>query len=102
MKELHVQVKKVQKKPEEPATLKKDRWYYVEIYPRDLEEAQGRFVGKLIAEEKDERVLQDQDDFVSAYSETADIRITLAGAVGLPQHPVGFRQRAGSAYQPFR
>jgi len=65
-----VPLKKVQKKPEEkreePAMLEKDRWYFVEVYPRSLEEPQYRFVGKLIAEDRkeDEHLLEDQDGYL--------------------------------------
>ena len=44
------------RKPKEPT-----RRYYVELYPRDLEEPQYRFVGKLLAEDEKEFVLEDQD-----------------------------------------
>ena len=43
------------RKPKEPA-----RRYYVELYPRDLEEPQYRFVGKLLAKDEKEFVLEDQ------------------------------------------
>ena len=36
------------------------RRYYVELYPRDLEEPQYRFVGKLLAKDEKEFVLEDQ------------------------------------------
>src|SRR6516162_7466261 len=36
------------------------RRYYVELYPRDLEEPQYRFVGKLLAADEKEFVLEDQ------------------------------------------
>jgi hypothetical protein len=36
------------------------RCYYVELYPRDLEEPQYRFVGKLLAKDEKEFVLEDQ------------------------------------------
>ena len=36
------------------------RWYYVELYPRDPQEPQFRFVGKLLAEDEKEFVLEDQ------------------------------------------
>ena len=44
--------------------LKRHRWYFFEIFLRSLEEAQWRFVGKMIAEEDQQGklVLQDQDD----------------------------------------
>jgi len=34
---------------------------YVELYPRDLEEPQYRFVGKLLAVDEKQFVLEDQD-----------------------------------------
>jgi len=37
------------------------RHYYVKLYPRDLEEPQYRFVGKLVAQDEKEFVLEDQD-----------------------------------------
>ena len=37
------------------------RRYYVELYPRELEEPQYCFVGKLLAEDDKEFVLEDQD-----------------------------------------
>ena len=37
------------------------RRYYVELYPRDLEEPQYRFVGKLLAVDEKQFVLEDQD-----------------------------------------
>jgi hypothetical protein len=41
----------------------KDRWYFIEVYPRDVQYEQHRFVGKLIAEDEkeDEHLFQDQD-----------------------------------------
>jgi hypothetical protein len=36
------------------------RRYYVELYPRDLEEPQYRFVGKLLLEDEKEFILEDQ------------------------------------------
>jgi hypothetical protein len=40
------------------------RWYYVELYPRDFEEPQYRFVGRLLGGDEKEFVLEDQDGYV--------------------------------------
>ena len=44
----------------------KDRWYFIEVYPRDVQYEQYRFVGKLIAEDEkeDEHLFQDQDGWL--------------------------------------
>jgi hypothetical protein len=44
----------------------KDRWYFLEVYPRDVQYDQYRFVGKLIAQDEteDEHLFQDQDGWL--------------------------------------
>jgi hypothetical protein len=74
-------------------TLSKDYWYFFEVYPRDLEGPQSRFVGSLLGSVGDEFLLSDQagqlyfislphfeidEDFVSIRCEVAEAGNTFA------------------------